>query len=305
MFRSPRIFQAIAGSMFALAIAAPASAAKFTITIDDADACTGTWQTTGNAASPTVTCVTDGSTPPPAGAPTCNATSSQTISSGTEVTLTLANCTQPGGGPLSYEWRQGSTAATPFATAASAPVTPALTTSYYGKVTDAGSGLSTTYTTTITVTTSAPPPSASCTGYTTKNLGDLKFDGSQVESNGMRSGYVAYGRVVIPDPLPANWVGKTTALSVFEYAGGSYWKKIYLSKTPCDFPTTTGAWNQGTNANLYLTFGTTGYLSTTVQAGEVWYVMIKNENLWNDQSSCRSTARNCDFAVRLYPPQSN
>ena len=114
--RSLRTTLAIAGTVLALAIAGPASAAKFTITVDDGGKCDGTWQTTGPANSPTVTCVVG--TPPPAGAPTCTITPSQTVAANTSVALTTS-CTAPSGGALTYSWRQGTIGGTQVATTSS------------------------------------------------------------------------------------------------------------------------------------------------------------------------------------------
>ena len=203
-FRTFRSALAIAGAALAFALAAPAPAATFTITVNDSGTCSGTWQTTGTATSPTVT------------------------------------------------------------------------------------------------VSSPPPQTTSCSGFSSTYLGDLVFNGTQTESNGMRGATVGYAKITIPNPLPAGWLGKTAQISVFEYADGAFWKKVYLSKTPCDFTPVASAWGQGTGVNIYVTFGGGGFGSVAVQAGDVWYLNVKNETIFGS-GSCGS-GLSCNFAVRVYPP---
>ena len=295
--RSLRTTLAIAGTVLAFAIAAPASAAKFTITVDDGGRCDGTWQTTGPANSPTVTCVPG--TPPPAGAPTCTITPSQTVAANTSVPLTLTNCTAPGGGALTYSWNQGTIGGTQVATTQNF-TTPLLaaTTTYWATVT--ADGLSTSYSTTVTVGSVTPPATGNCSKYSAVNLGDLQINGSRTVSANMKGAAVAYGKITIPNPLPANWLGRTTQISVFEYGDLAYWKKVYLSKSACDFTPSPSAFGQGTGVNIYLTYGTVGYNTVTVQPGDVWYVNVKNESMFGS-GSC-GLGLSCNFAVTVHPP---
>ncbi len=301
IFRSLRTTFAIAGSVLALAIAAPAAAATFTITIDDGNSCAGTWQTTGSATNPTITCVTDG--PPPAvGAPTCSTVppASQSVAAGTPVTLSLGNCSAPAGGANTYKWTVGSPSGTPVWAQASYTTAPSTTTTYWATVTGSD-GQSTSYSTTVTVTTVTPPPATSkCSNYSAINLGDLNFDGSQVDSFNMRGSAVAYGRIVIPNPLPAGWAGRTAQVSVFEHGEGAFWKKAHLSKVACDFTPATSAWGQGTGVTLYMTLGGTGFGTLTVQPGDVWYLNVKNESIFGTPSCGPNLS--CNFGLRLYPP---
>ena len=292
---SLRISLALAATVFALASADPAPAASFTITVNDNNACTGTWQTTGPANNPTITCVTG--TPAPSGGPTCTITPSQTVSPNTSVVLALSNCTAPSGGTITYSWNQGSVGGTQVGTGATF-TTPLLTTTTTYFATATANGLSTTYSTTVTVTT--PLPAGNCANYTAVSLGDLQFDGTRNVSSGMKGSAVAYGRIVIPNPLPANWVGKTAQISVFEYGDGAFWKKVYLSKTPCDFGATAAASGQGTGVNIYVTFGSAGYGSVAVQPGDVWFINIKNESIFGTPSC--GAGLSCNFAISAYPP---
>lgn len=301
IFRSLRTTLAIAGSVLALAIAAPAAAATFTITIDDGNSCAGTWQTTGSATNPTITCVTDGQ-PPPVGKPTCTGVSqAQTVTAGTSVTLTLGSCTAPAGGANTYKWTAGSPSGAVVATSITYP-TPLLsgTTTYYATVTGSD-GQFTTYPIQVTVNAVTPPPAASkCANYSAINLGDLSFDGSQVDSFNMRGSSVAYGRIVIPNPLPAGWAGRTAQVSVFEHGEGAFWKKVYLSKAACDFTPATSAWGQGTGVTLYMSLGGTGFGTMTVQPGDIWYLNVKNESIFGTPSCGPNLS--CNFGLRLYPP---
>lgn len=239
--------------------------------------------------------------PPSVGAPTCTITPTQTVFTSTSVTLALGNCTAPAGGALTYSWNEGSVAGTKVAATASY-TTPVLTatTQYWATVTGSDDQ-STSYSTTVIVTTVTPPPATGkCSNYTAVNLGDLNFDGTQVNSVNMHGSAVAYGRIVIPNPLPAGWAGKTAQVAVFEHDDGSIWKKVYLSKVACDFTPVTWAWGQGNGVALYMNFGGTGFGTLTVQPGDIWYLNVKNESIFGT-SSC-GLDRSCNFAVRMSPP---
>ena len=287
---------AIVGAAVALAAAPAAVAAPFTVTINDNGACTGTWQTTGTASGTTVTCTS--STPPPAGAPTCTVSSPVTISSGATANLSLTNCSVTGGGTITYEWHVGSPSGT-LVTTNSAFSTGPLTssTTYYGIAT--ANALSTTYQTTVTVNT-PPPTTGTCTCFSSINLGDLQFNGVQLDSSGMRGSTVAYGRIQIPDPLPTGWIGKTASVAVLANGNATAWRKIYLSKTPCTFTASAPAMSQGVTVTVNMSFGAINPNAVTVHAGETWYLNIKDELPFGG-NSC-GTGYVCDFGLRMYPP---
>lgn len=289
---------AVAGTVLALAIAAPAEAARFTINIDDAGTCNGTWQTTGSATSPTVTCV-QGSAPPPVGAPSCAITASQTVSPGTSVTLALANCSPSSG--LSYSWNQGSQGGQQVSTGPTY-TTPLLSSSTTYFATVSANGASTTYQTTVTVSgTTAPPPTpGSCNGYNVVNLGDLTFDGSRIATNGVSGSAVVVGRIVLPNPLPAGWAGRASSIAVFEYIDGQYSKKMYVTKSPCDFSAVWPAYGEGNSMNVQATFQNPMYNAVNMNPGDVWYLTVKNERL-NGDASCAAGA-SCNFAITLSAP---
>jgi hypothetical protein len=285
---------AVAGTILALAIAAPAEAAikTITVTIDDAGTCSGTWQTSGSITNPVYTCVTSTSTAPTA--PVCSITPSQTVSSGTSVTLTLANCSPSTG--LSFSWRKDTTSGTQVSTAQTY-TTPGLTTTtkYYATVTSSAG--STTYSTTVTVSGSSPPPTTtSCSGYTTVNLGDLHFDGSRVATSGVTGSAVAYGRIVVP----SGWAGKVASIAIYEYIDPQYAKKAYLSKnSPCGFTAVWPAYGEGSSMNLKASFDTSLSNAVRMNAGEIWYLTVKNERL-SGAPSCGSGS--CNFAITMSVP---
>jgi len=287
---------AVAGTVLALAIAAPAEAAKFTISIDDADTCKGTWQTTGSVNNPTVTCV-QGSSPPPSGAaPSCAITPSMTVSSGTSVTLALANCSPSSG--LSFSWTTGGTQVSTGATYA----TPALASTTTYTATVSANGTSTTYQTTVTVngTTAPPPVSGSCSGYNVVDLGDLAFDGSRIATIGVTGSAVVVGRIVLPNPLPSGWAGRASSIAVFEYIDAQYSKKLYVTKSPCDFSAVWPAYGEGNSMNVQATFQNPMYNAVNMNPGDVWYITVKNERL-NGAPSC-SLSASCNFALTLSAP---
>lgn len=161
---------------------------------------------------------------------------------------------------------------------------------------DAGSAPST------PVTPSQPPPSplSQCAGRTVVDVGDLKFDGTQLVTSGMVGSAVMVGRIVVPSPLPPGYYGKQASAAAFSWTSATAWKRVTLSKTPCDFSGTGASVSQGLTASVSMTFGTAGLSSVTMQPGEVWYLNIEHV-LPSGAASC-PTGVNCDFGVRVYPP---
>jgi hypothetical protein len=286
-----------------LAVGGAAQAVQITtmVTINDNNTCPGSWQISGSASSPIFTCMVDTATPPPAAtAPVCTITPSQTVAANTSVPLAL-NCSSPTNTTITVSWTQGSVGSVQVANTANY-TTPTLinSTTYFATAT--ANSLSTTYQTTVTVQAATPPPSTatSCTGYTVVNVGDLRFDGTQVNTSGLKGAAVMVGRIVIPDPLPTGYYGKQASLSTFSWISATAWKKVVLSRTPCDFGAVAPAVSQGLTANLYLSFGTANTNAVTVKAGEVWYLNVKHELPFGGQSC--SNGVYCDFALRVYPP---
>ena len=99
------------------------------------------------------------------------------------------------------------------------------------------------------------PPPGSCSGNHAIYLGDLKFDGSQVDTEGVSGTTVAYARIVIPNPLPSGWSGRSTYVSIFESGTGTNAKRLYLSKSPCDYSAVYPAYSEGNGSgNIYMRF---------------------------------------------------
>ena len=145
-----------------------------------------------------------------------------------------------------------------------------------------------------------PAPVASCSSGAI-NLGDLRFDGSQVDSAGVTGATVAYARIVIPNPLPGWWIGRSSYVSVFESGTGTSAKRLYLSKSPCDLYPGYPAYSEGNGSgNIFMRFvDTSDPYSVPVQPGDIWYLTVKNE--WpSGKASC--VGGNCNFAIRMYPP---
>jgi hypothetical protein len=228
---------------------------------------------------------------PTASAPTCSITPSQTVNAGTSVTLALANCS-PGTG-LTYSWNQGSPAGPQVSTAATYTTPPlTATTTYFATV--SANGRSTTYLSTVSV--NAPPLPGSCSAYTGVNMGDLHFDGARVATSGVSGSDVVVGRIVVP----SGWAGKVASIAIYEYDDPAYAKKAYLSKNPCDFTTVWPAYNEGNSMNLKVSFETSMSNAVRMNAGEIWYLTVKNERL-SGAPSCASGS-SCNFAITMSVP---
>lgn len=147
------------------------------------------------------------------------------------------------------------------------------------------------------------PPTPVCSGYQSINLGDIPVGQGLTDSQGVRGNIVAYGRIVVPNPIPDNWIGKTTTLSVFEHGDGTAWKQIYMSKDkPCVFVNSGNNFGQGTTAYVNMTFVSSTVNAVTIKAGETWYATVRNQ-LPNGAPSCASGS-NCNFGYLLpYPGQ--
>lgn len=137
-----------------------------------------------------------------------------------------------------------------------------------------------------------PPPVVStpsvdlCKNYSGRiNLGDIQFNGVQLNSADMTGNMIAYGRLVIP----AVEGQKQSSIAVLANGNATSWKKVSISKNPCDFTTLSA---QGLTA--------TAVLNSSVQKpGEVWYINIKNELPFGGPSC--GTGQNCTFGLRAYP----
>lgn len=116
-------------------------------------------------------------------------------------------------------------------------------------------------------------------------LGELKFDGSQLNSADMIGNTIAYGKLVIP----AVEGQKQASIAILANGNATSWRKVVLSKTPCDFD---GIPAQGLTATVYLS-------TTNQKPGETWYINIKNEKPFGGDSC--GPGQNCAFGIRVYP----
>ena len=94
-------------------------------------------------------------------------------------------------------------------------------------------------------TPTPPPPGA-------VYLGELHFDGSQTNSEGVSGTVVAYAQIAIPNPLPAGWNGQQTYVSIFESGSGTYAKRMWLSRAPFDYSGVYPAYGEGNGSRQYL-----------------------------------------------------
>lgn len=143
----------------------------------------------------------------------------------------------------------------------------------------------------------------SCSGYPAIDLGDLSFDGTRFSTYGMSGTRFVYARIVIPNPLPGGWAGKVSVISAFELLDGQYSKKMYVARTPCDFSAVWPAYGEGNSPSVRLSFQSSLINAVTMNAGDVWYVTIKNERL-NGAPSCAPDGE-CNFAIELSVPSAN
>lgn len=138
----------------------------------------------------------------------------------------------------------------------------------------------------ITPTTSPTTTVDLCKNYSARiYLGELKFDGTQLNSADMVGNTIAYAKLVIP-PVEGQ---KQASATVLANGNATSWRKVVLSKTPCDF---TGIPAQGLTATVYLS-------TTNQKPGETWYINIKNEMPFGG-NSC-GPGQNCAFGIRVYP----
>jgi len=141
-----------------------------------------------------------------------------------------------------------------------------------------------------------PPLPGSCSAYAGVNLGDLHFDGARLATSGVSGSDVVVGRIVVP----SGWAGKAASIAIYEYDDPQYAKKAYLSKSPCDFTTVWPAYNEGNSMSLMVSFETSMSNAVRMNAGEFWYLTVKNERL-SGAPSCVSGS-SCNFAITMSVP---
>lgn len=117
---------------------------------------------------------------------------------------------------------------------------------------------------------------------------------------------VLVARTVVPDGVEDSH-GAYGGAYVAEYGGPATWRDIRISRFACDFravdetgedgPISAGS---GTSAASFFTVGSDGGPYPALQAGEAWFVNVRNWNPNTGAPSCDGTA--CDVALTLNPP---
>jgi hypothetical protein len=259
--------------------------------------------------------VVDGNTiqcsaaPPVTGAPSgCTVTPPSVAlpAGGGDVSEPTVSCSSAFTGPA---WsRNQSTVKFPVNLPANTTSTPAVYT-YSGSVcssADPAACSTVTYTATVAAGVAPPPTTASCGNLKviTAHL-DTDATNKTMTFTGQRyvtEGFAGTGTIAVAQiDVPADIKGGTT-LAVFEYAGNQTTRKAYLSRTMCDTSATSKPYlirSTGPVFNVQVN-GTPTTSAVNMQAGETWYLMVKNEQLLSTASSCTSGA--CDIGIKLYRP---
>lgn len=146
----------------------------------------------------------------------------------------------------------------------------------------------------VTPPVTPPPAPAVCPGVKSINIGNVVFNGAQIDSPDMYGTDVAYGKLIIPAGTP---VGKTSSIAVFANGNATAWRQVFVSKTPCDF---TGRPSQGLTATAYVSNDAAAAGTINIPAGETWYVTIRNQDPVQAKTTC-GPGNNCAFGLRSYP----
>lgn len=145
----------------------------------------------------------------------------------------------------------------------------------------------------------SPPGPGPCTQPPagSVNIGDLQFNGVQVDTNGVGPNTpCAYGKITMPTGVS----GMSSSVVALVNGSSNAWKQVTLTKDICDFSVTTApTFSQGQTATIFMSFVTPKAGSVTVLPGVVYYFNVRNQLPFGGKSC---TAPDCNFAVRLYPP---
>jgi hypothetical protein len=130
----------------------------------------------------------------------------------------------------------------------------------------------------------------------------LTFDGARYLTSGF--GSASTNVVVAQINVPANIRSGTSSLQVYEYGTSKTSRRVWLSKTRCDFSATASPYNPTPSNGPSITVkvgGANDPAMVSMQPGETWYLMVKNEKIvWGTvSSSCSGT---CDVAIELSAP---
>ena len=248
---------------------------------------------TAQGSGPNILISCGGTSGAPTAVPVCSPTASATqVTPGQSVTL-RANCTQS---PTSYMWTGGLASNN-----ANPTINPQATADYTVTASNA-LGSSTAKTVRVTVSDNPPPAPgdgsipAACGATKVVSMGSLKMDGSRVASSGFGGDVIAMSTFVVPAGLSSS---KST-ISIYEYGGGITARKAWLSQTPCDMSARLGSpfYIENSAPNFAYAIGS-DLGNVRFEAGQRWYLMVKNEKPRSTDSSCSGT---CNIAIKIYPP---
>jgi hypothetical protein len=271
----------------------------------------------GNPETGTITCVTGSTTPPspPAGAPSgCTASVSPTSlpAIGGAVNLATASCTS-GGTPDDSKTklkRNGVVVSRPDTLPSNSASSTAKLYTYSAQFctsdgicgADVAAG-----TVTVAAGVTTPPPSTGSCGNL-KLINQFLVDGGRSTSDPLTfdqaryvtSGFDGSSVAVATIKVPAGVIG-ATSVEVREYTAQATGRRVWLSKSICDF-TATGRYYQGApQVKLPIWIGASNpdpAYYALMQPGETWYVMVKNESLgyFGVTNTCKSGG--CEASIK-------
>lgn len=128
------------------------------------------------------------------------------------------------------------------------------------------------------------PPAVITHPSTYPSLGTAIMDGSRLEGD-LGPGVLAVATLIVPSGLPTS----KSNLSVFGNPDIGTWWEVWFSKTYGDLATPYHA--KGEGVNIYFSVGGVVLGGPTLQAGETWYIHVKN------------TGRNdAGLGIKVYKP---
>jgi hypothetical protein len=254
--------------------------------------------------------------PPPAGAPTgCIATAAPTAlaSAGGAVAI-AATCS---GTVTSWAWtRNGATFGTAAASQSDAlPANATASAVYYTYAVTACNGTACAAAVSVTVSvagSSTPPPppgQIACAGFARTVVIDLPWASTTAASRVLTSSYGGFGAndaLVVKLTVPAGVVSFSPgSINMAEWGTGGNPRYASLSTTACDFSTTnwfSDLWASGTiSTPLYVGVPAPAYAGASLQAGQVYYLNIRNTDRWGNPS-CSEPSGYCNMFIDFYKP---
>ena len=260
-------------------------------------------------ANGTITCNAVAATPPVEGAPTGCTVSPLSVSlpvTGGQVNAPTVACT--GGGQVAQTtWTRLQASVTfPVTLPANALGSPQ-TYTFAGSVCTA-TNLCTpvSYSATVAAGETVPPVAGSCgnlkviTPTEEKDASNttMTFTGQRYLTSGLAGAdTIAVAKIVVPADISG-----ITTLSIAPW-GVNTTRRAWLSKNCGDTSATAAPFKMQAGGGPTMNIQVGGAPTTSavqMQPGETWYLMVKNEQLLSNKSSCLSG--NCDIGIKLYHP---